>query len=246
MANQSVLNIPTTVITRSKEVAPFCYFDQDIETPSNISPISFPSNWDFLQINGLTWPGIAVVSGFKQDWGWDHKKGKGASGHVSTYVGPPVAKGYVDFYMWTEYQYLFWQAVYQYLFTKSLTSTVQSGTTNASKLQSLAYQMIHPALNGTGMTQFVCASISQLKSVSDKDQTYKKCTVEMHTFNPPKVGDVTTTPQKATFNNGGIGSGPPIPTPEELAAGANAERRAAGYEAAQSDLADARAKAQAP
>lgn len=213
----------------TRSLAPFSYFDKQfspfdtralLAQVAQYSPISFPGNWDFVKINGMAWPGIAVVSGFVRDWGWDHKTGKGSQGHVTTYTGMPVMKGHVDFYMWTEFQYVFWGTQYQANF---LYDPSKLGSASPQQLAQFAFQMHHPSLSGLRCSQFICKSISQLESVSDRDPTYKRVTVELHTFEVPPPVSVVVTPKQATPDFVGPPAPPPLTPDQQLAANLQAQ-----------------------
>jgi hypothetical protein len=211
--------------------APFSYFDKRISPydtrailnqVAQFSPITYPANWDFVQINGMVSPGYCVVTGFKRDWGWDHKHGKGAQGHVSTYTGMPLAKGQIDFYLWTEYQYIYWGTQFQANFLYDPTK-LDASPQNAAALSQFAFQMNHPSLSGLLLHQFVTRSISQLESVSEKDPTFKRVTVELDEFRPPPPVAAVVTPKQATPDFVGPPAPPALTPDQQLAANLQAQ-----------------------
>jgi hypothetical protein len=204
MANatpQSVLAILAT--------APFSKFDvrsmanQLAVTPSMASatsPIQFPLRWDTIQINTgygyLQSVGICKVTGFSVEYIWDHKQGKGAQGTTTTYTGRKVGKGKIDFYMWTDYQYKYWDTVYKKLFLYDPTKLAAS-VGSAQAQSQLAFQMIHPATSSLGINTFICEGVHQHESVSDRDPTYKVVTVKLAEFRPPPPVSAVNTPKGA-------------------------------------------------
>ncbi len=143
------------------------------------NPLRNPGAYDFVEIAGRENPGIAIVSGFKRDFGWDVKKGKGTKGATITLTDYPPCEGSIKFLLWTEEHFDEWTE-FRELFRY-----------DKSKKPAPAVDIWHPALEDVGVNSVVCKSIGPL--VHEGKQLYS-ITVELLEYWPPPKKASTSTP----------------------------------------------------
>ncbi len=157
-----------------------------------------PSPYDVIQIQGVTCPGICVLSGFERRWKFDKKGGKGVNGITSTLTGKDELHGTVKFYAWTALQLVLWEG-FRPLFKYDV-----------SKQEMQAVTVFHPALADLDISALVCESLSPLLHAGHGMFT---CEARMIEFAPPPKAAAVSTPTQAKSGTGGTSqNATPAPT----------------------------------
>ena len=161
--------------------------------PSN--PIDNPADWQSIQIGGLVYDYVKV-SGFKRDFEWDIKSGKGAKGGTSTFTGVHPSKGVVEFYAWMPEHF------------DTVGNIVQMMNYDPTKKSTQAITIWHPALVEVGVFEVTCAGIEIWEESSNGLYTRK---IDFIEYKPaPKVSAVAT-PANATDGAASTGDPPGAP-----------------------------------
>jgi hypothetical protein len=152
-----------------------------------LNPIDNPQAWDVIIVAGVRSPGVCELSGFKRDYEWDIKKGKGAFGATTTFVGRTPAKGSVKIHLWLPSHFVEWdkfRALLKYDPTKTKVSAVD---------------IYHPALADVDIKSVVVESIGSIEH--EKGQLYSVTIGLLEYFPPPKASAVST-PQSSKSGAG--------------------------------------------
>lgn len=166
----------------------------------DLDPIGNPQGWDVVTIGGVDSPGLCKLSGFKRDFGWQIKKGKGSKGSTVTLNEYPPVEGTLTFRLWTRSHFEEW-ALFRDNFKYDPTKKPIS-----------AIDIYHPALADIGVSSVVCKSISALEH---QGEGLYQLTVELIEYNPPPKASAVGQPSGAasTSTNKGPGT-PPDPIAE--------------------------------
>jgi hypothetical protein len=152
-----------------------------------LDPISYPDAWNTVEVGGQEWDGFVEVSGFKRDFGWDVKKGKGTKGATLTLNEFPPAEGKFTFHLWGEGQFYLW-AQFQRLFDY-----------DPPKTKTTAVDVYHPALAALGIKSIVAKSIGML---THKGKGLYTVEVEVIEYLPPPPTPKVVTPDGSKSSAG--------------------------------------------
>lgn len=144
-----------------------------------LNPIENPEAWDKVEIGDQECPGVAKLSGFKRDYGWDVKKGKGAKGATLTLNEFPPVEGTVTIYLWTPEHFAEWnsfKSMFNYDPAKKKTSPVD---------------IYHPSLADIDCFSVVCKSIDAITHEGNQLYSVKVSLIE---YNPPPKKSAVSTP----------------------------------------------------
>jgi hypothetical protein len=145
----------------------------------DLNPLENPEIWDYISINGIISPGLCELSGFKRDFGWDIKKGKGAKGSTLTLVTFPPCEGTVVFKLWTKEHFDAWAE-----FRKPMTY-------DPTKHPVSALTIGHPSFSDIELTSVIVKSMSP---PMNKGGGLYEITVEFIEYNPPPNKSAVSSP----------------------------------------------------
>lgn len=157
-----------------------------------LDPVTTPEAHDYIQVNGILNPGIAKLSGFKRDFGWEVKKGKGAKGSTVTLNEYPPAEGTVTLVFWLQDHFEQWREfrdIWDY---------------DPTKKPIKAVDIYHPTLADLGINRVVCKSIGAVEP--DSTPGLWKVVLTLIEYNPPPKKPAVSTPKGEDQNkkkNGG-------------------------------------------
>lgn len=149
---------------------------------SVLDPFSNPQDWDVVSIGGVTSPGLAKLSGFKRQFGWQQKKGKGARGSTVTLNEYPAAEGKVTFSLWTPEHFQQW-ASYRALFKY-----------DPLKKKVSAVDIYHPSLADIDITSVVCQNIG---AIEHQGLGLFTIDIDLIEYNPPPKAAAVSTPDNS-------------------------------------------------
>lgn len=146
-----------------------------------VSPLSYPDAWDTVEVGGQEWDGdgMVLVSGFKRDFGWDIKKGKGTKGATLTLNEFPPAEGKLLFSLVSDEDFAKW-AEFKKQFDYDPPKTTKT-----------AVDIYHPALADLSITSVVCKSFSMIEH---QGKGLYQVTVELIEYLPPPPAPAVVTP----------------------------------------------------
>lgn len=165
----------------------------------NLNPLDHPEEWDCVTIGGDVSPGICKLSGFKREFGWEIKKGKGARGSTVTLNEYPPVEGTITFSLWEPEHFDQWadfRENFKYDPTKKPISAIE---------------IFHPSLADIGIASVVCKSIS---AIEPQGQGMFTITVALIEYNPPPKKSAVATPDGAKVQKDG---GSPGTQPDPIA-----------------------------
>lgn len=163
-----------------------------------VNPLDNPEAWDSVQISGQPSPGLCKLSGFRRNFEWDVKKGKGTIGGTVTFVGRPPAKGSITFKLWTPAHFAQWDLFRPLLKYDPTKKAVQ------------AVDLYHPSLADVDMNSFVTENVGAIEH--DGNGLYTIAVDFLEYFPPPKASAVST-PSGSTNTTTKSGAGKPNPQP---------------------------------
>jgi hypothetical protein len=149
---------------------------------SVLDPLSSPQDWDTVSIGGVPSPGICKLSGFKREFGWQQKRGKGARGSTVTLNEYPAAEGKITFQLWTSDHFQQWadfRALFKYDPIKKTVSAVD---------------IYHPSLADIDVTSVVCKDIGAIEHQGEGLFTIEVNLIE---YNPPPKASAVSTPDNS-------------------------------------------------
>lgn len=158
-------------------------------SPTN--PFLDPQAFDVVKIAGVECPGICVLTGFARSAEWDIKKGRGTKGGTATLSQLPPSKGSIEFSLWTDAQFEFWNTTYRKLFI--VDPTRKGGS---------AMDIYHPALAEIGVHSVV---VEEIGALEHKGKGLYSITVKVIEYLPPPKKTITSTPSGS--KSGGNKSG---------------------------------------
>jgi hypothetical protein len=151
----------------------------------NVDPFNYATQWDSIQLGGVTSPGICEVGEFKRGFEWDIKKGKGTLGATITFVGRPPAKGSIKFILWEAAHFVAWD------------SFIPQFKYDPTKQSVQAVEIYHPSLAFIDLTQVVTENIG---NVIHEGGNRFSITIELLEYFPPPAQSATSTPTMANPN----------------------------------------------
>lgn len=146
------------------------------------NPFDNPGAWDVLEVAGVESPGLCKVDGWKRDFGWDVKKGKGVKGATLTLADYPPAEGSFTFQLWEAEHFERW-AEFVDLFRY-----------DRSKKPVKALDVWHPVLAAISVDSVVVKSISGFAHDGKGLYSVK---VDMIEYWPPPKKDASSTADAA-------------------------------------------------
>jgi hypothetical protein len=160
-----------------------------------IDPIGFPQVWDYVTVADHNSPGVCQVSGFRRDFEWDIKKGKGALGATISFVQRPPAKGTIKFLLWTADHFTQWDTFRPLLKYDPTKKSVQ------------AIDLYHPSLADIDLSSVVTESIGAI--VHEGQGLYSISVDFLEYFPPPKKSATGTPSGSASTAPAGTSAGAP-------------------------------------
>jgi hypothetical protein len=142
--------------------------------------------WDVVVLAGRTMPGRAEVTGKGVSHQIDIKKALGNHGAVFTDNGAELGKFDIKLHMWTDAQWIAFQAIRPLL----------QPTTPKGKLQ--AVDVEHPAINGIGVRSIYVTRVG-IPEVGRHEKGVVVVDIECLEFAPPPAGtgNATNTPKSS-------------------------------------------------
>lgn len=163
-----------------------------------LNPIDHPNAWDYCTVAGMVCPGWCEVTGWKRNWGWQKKHGKGIQGTVLTYTGKPSAEGTIKFFLTEPVDFANWES-FRPLFKYDPTRATVVGV-----------DIVHPAIQDLEIKACVTEDIGQLEHEGLNLWTI---TVKLIEFTKPPPASAVGTPTGADSGKAGVNpAGPPAPT----------------------------------
>lgn len=156
-----------------------------------VDPIQYPEAWQAIEIGGVEFAapdhGLIVVSGFKRDYGWDIKKGKGVKGATLTLNEFPPAEGKFVFSFWEPSQFANWK------------SFREQFRYDPPKKPGGPVSVYYPSLDDLGIVSIVCKSITALEHQGKGLWT---STVEAIEYLPPPPSPAVVTASGSSYSTG--------------------------------------------
>lgn len=163
---------------------------------ASLDPILNPSAWDVVKIGGDLSPGLCKLSGFKREFGWQIKKGKGAKGSTVTLNEYPPVEGTITFQLWEPEHWDQWEnfgAHFAY---------------DPTKKPIAALEIYHPSLDDIGIRTVVCKSIGAVEHMGNG---LYQIVVTLIEYNPPPKAAAVATPDHAEDKPQKPAGNPPDP-----------------------------------
>lgn len=145
-----------------------------------LDPISFPFLYDYPLFNGQVCPGWAEVRGFKRQWAWDKKQGKGVQGFTLTYTGKQPVQGEIEFFLSEPEDFQNWENFRQlFIYNPVPGADVQ------------VVNIEHPFLQDLGTKSFVAMDIGQITHLG---QNLYSCVIKFSEYVKPPAASAVSTP----------------------------------------------------
>jgi hypothetical protein len=150
-------------------------------------PITQPTIWDTVNVQGVPWSGRIRFKGAKLSHNWDQKHGRDTQGATDSYVGIKPKEFTLTFFLWTAAQFQYWGNTYAALFQYD----GAKGTARASSIY-------HPSLSIVGITAVICLDLGAPET-DDGDMWHADVTLRQ--FRPPVASPAVTPAGKTNSSN---------------------------------------------
>lgn len=180
---------------------------QDIDSGITPSPLQDPIAWMSCTVSGKTWGpaqglGKVIVRRAARRYKWQVKDAPGQEGGTPTYRGKAPPQFELDFHMWTDAQFVYWNTfslLFMYFGDKNEVQPVDIYT---------------PQLNLVGITQIHVLDLGAPEQQGEK--LYWIATVAVQEYFPPIAQNATVTPTGAATANPDAPGATPDPAIDEL------------------------------
>ena len=157
------------------------------------NPIEDPQAWDHIYV-GQTKSPLCKVTGFKRQYEWDKKTGKGTKGSTTTFVGQPAVNGTVTFYLWRVQDFVAWAAFRKLLKYDPTKKNVE------------AIDIWYPSLADIDVKS---VTTEEIGAIEHEGQGMYSVTIALLEYLPPPKKSATSTPSGSKTTQKGTTPGTP-------------------------------------